>query len=53
MKTRDPILTFLRAAAALIAFSVAGGSQDKDPGILFTEDFESGDMSRWDQVRGP
>jgi hypothetical protein len=53
LRVRNPSLAVLRAAAALIAFSIAGGSQDKDPGILFTEDFESGDMSRWDQVRGP
>ncbi len=52
--------TILGAAAALIALGIAvgasaarGGEAGQDAAVLFMDDFETGDMGKWDQVKGP
>lgn len=55
------LLTFLLTAVARLVPATDGLAAkypgdvgiEADPQVLFTEDFESGEMRRWDQVRGP
>ncbi len=52
--------TILGTAAALIAFGIAvgasaarGGGAEQDAAVLFMDDFETGNMGKWDQIKGP
>jgi hypothetical protein len=47
-------MRFTRVASAILLATIAiTFSQEKPPTILFADDFESGDMKKWDEVRGP
>lgn len=60
MTTRLIVLTVLLAVGACSLRSADGLSAkypgdvgiEKDPAVFFAEDFESGDLKQWDQVRG-
>lgn len=42
----------VRGADALSFRHPADAGIDRDPAVLFTENFESGDLRRWDEMRG-
>jgi hypothetical protein len=43
----------LHAAEGLAAKYPGDAGIEKDPAVFFTENFESGNMKKWDQVHGP
>jgi hypothetical protein len=57
MRTACGLLAFLMAHRALAAAGLAekypgDAGIERDPAVLFAENFESGDLKKWDQQRG-
>ena len=51
-KLRPAALKFDTSAAGLASKYSGDGGIAKDPDVLFADNFESGDMKKWDQKRG-